>query len=300
MSSKFIVRVIILVCMALTVASCYGCTFGAPVGENEVGLDLDDGVQVSQVLSPGRHKNMSLLAKLQIVNVGVLTRNWEDPDLATKDKQLIGLALAVSFKRKSDSESIIAAFRQYRNESLSDEALSGLVLSRVSEAAKSATVKYTIDELLGVTGGGRGDLSNEIQDLISPELSEFYVDIVDVSVTNISTSESYQAVLERKTQVQGEKELSEQEAARLETDLLKEQTQTKIEVEKANREAQVAEAKAEILAESPETMEIRRLELLADIIGPNDKIIFVPVGGDISLLFSSDDISPEVLQFSDP
>ena len=300
MSSKFIIRVVILVCLALTVASCYGCTFGAPVGENEVGLDLDDGVQVSQVLPPGRHKNMSLLADLQIINVGVLTRNWEDPDLATKDKQLIGLSLAVSFKRKSDSESIIAAYQQYRSESLSDEALSGLVLSRVASAAKSATVKYTIDELLGVTGGGRGDLSNEIQDLILPELAEFYVSIVDVSVTNISTSDSYREVLERKTQVQGEKELSEQEATRLETDLLKEQTQTKIEVEKANREARVAEAKAAILAESPETMEIRRLQLLADIIGPNDKIIFIPVGSDVSLIFSSDDITPEVSHLSGP
>lgn len=148
------IKIFILIVLAVSIAGCYGCTIGAPVGENEVGLDLDDGVQVSRVLPPGRHRNTSLLAGLQIVNVGVLTRNWEDPDLATRDKQLIGLTLSVSFSRKSDSESIVAAYRQYRNESLNDDALSNLVLSRVSEAAKSATVKYTIDELLGVTGGG--------------------------------------------------------------------------------------------------------------------------------------------------
>lgn len=147
---------------------------------------------------------------------------------------------------------------------------------------------------MGLPGGGRGNLSSEIQELIAPELDEFYVDIIDISVSNISTSESYQAVLERKTQVQGEKELSQQEAQRLETDLLKEQTQTMIEIEKAEREASVAEAKAQILAESPETMEIRRLELIGDIIGENDKIIFVPVGSDISLLFSDGEaLSPE-------
>lgn len=266
-----------------------GCYFWATVDNHEVGLRLPDGVSVQEVVGPGRYSDVAPYSKLVTIDSSVKTFEWTDPDLATKDKQIIGLSIGVSVRRKPDSESVRNMYQTYRSESLDDEALKNLVFNRVPRVAKQVTTQFTLDQMLGVSDdqeSSREEVARRISELLLSELEEFNVELVDVGVNNIATSEAYQRSLERKAEAQIEAEIAKEETKRLTQELIKEQKQTEIDIERATRNNKVQEELAKVYAISPEALELEKLRIVSEAIGGNDKMFFVPQGADITFLLS--------------
>lgn len=282
-----------LLVLVLVASSIGGCYWNKPVEEFERGLRLAQGVRIEKVLPPGRYSGGGWFTELETVNVSAITTQWNDPDLVTKDKQQIGLSVSVTFSRKSDEESIRNMWADYNYEAVSDEALVAMVLARIPRVAKGVTAKYTLDSMLGIdeTGAVNEEIGREIMQqamtvALQRELAEFYVDLRDVGVNNISPDDGYMKLLAEKSSAKVQREVAVEQGLTAEENFKKEQKQTEIDVELARRERLVEEESARVYNNSPELYELERIRLMAEMFGENDKVWFIPQGTDITLLLN--------------
>jgi len=280
-------RITILILFMLLFSSC---VWRVAIDEGEVGLRMNDGVQVSEVLEPGRHGPFwGWYAKVEQVNISAITHEWTDPDLVTKDKQPIGVTIGFTFAR--NPEKIREMRQRFRPETLNDEALLRLVLNRLPRVAKSSTAQFTIDEMIAA----RTILDNHIFENLSAELDEIGVVLLDVGVNNIAPSPSYLALLQRKADAQVEVEVAVEEGILAEENLIKEQLQTEVELELARRGNLINEELAKTFQTSPEYFELERLRLLGDVIGPSDTIYFTESVEQLMIMLTQSGVTPIVV-----
>lgn len=265
----------------LLMTGCYGSCVSIEIAANQRGIDLNDGVNPTTVLQPGRHSNGEYFATYEVVDVGVKTFEWNDPSLVTRDKQPIGLTLSVSVERPTEQESLFNMYSKYRGAALDDTQLQALVFSRVPRVAKGVSQELSLDELLG-----RDEAQGLLFDALQKELSEFGVILKDVGISDIQTSAEYTAALERKAASQIEAEIAKQETLRIAEELKKEEGQTLVELEKAKRANLVAVEKAKVYELSPDALELEKLRIMAESINPNDKMFFMPPGTNLSFFFT--------------
>lgn len=266
-----------------------GCYRNRPVESHQVGLKLSDGVSITEVVGPGLHSDGSWRAELVTINASNITTQWVDPSLVTRDKQPIGLTLNITFARKRDSESITNLYTRYNSEAINDDALRNLVLSRVPGVAKQITTRYTLDQMLGISepisGTGtvdRGVVANEVSDLLRTELDQIYVELSAVEIADIAPSPDFLTALNAKAQAQINMEVANQETKLLTEQLAQEKANTEIELEKARRENLVNQEMAKAYEESPQLLQLRMLEITADMLDEGDTIIYVPQGANIT------------------
>ena len=147
----------------------------------------------------------------------------------------------------------------------------------------------TLDEMLGIADSAknRATLQIEIETLLSAELESCGIQLIDFGVNSIGVDPEYQAKLQEKSTAAIEIELAEQKALQLEKQLQQEVAQTNIDLEKARRANLVAEEQAKVYKESEEAYELKRLELLKDMLGDSDKVYFIPEGTDITLFLGN-------------
>jgi len=147
----------------------------------------------------------------------------------------------------------------------------------------------TLDEMLGIADSdkSRVTLQNDIESLLSAELDSCGVQLIDFGVNSIGVDPQYQAKMQEKSTAAIEVELAEQKANQLKKQLQQEQAQTEIDLEKARRANLVAEEQAKVYKESEEAYELKRLELLKDMLGDSDKVYFIPEGTDITLFLGN-------------
>ena len=270
-----------------------GCFWNKQVEANQVGLIMPDGVSIEQVVGPGRYSRWNPVkdwfAEMQIMGVSADTAIWTDPDLVTRDKQPIGLDVSVTYARMRDSKSVEAMWELYNSEARDRESLQQQVLTRIPRVAKDLTSRYTLDQMLGVAEDDpvtRAEVQGYLQDALAEELSEIYVQLLDVGINNIAPSEDYLDLLEQKANATVAVEVAQQETKRLAEQLEQEKAQTSISLEIAVRDNKVSEERAKVFEQSEQWFELTRLDKLARILGDKDKIYFVPVGTDLTLFLS--------------
>lgn len=288
-------QLITLVVLSVVMFALSGCYWQRQVEESERGLVMPDGVTVQEVVGAGRYTNLSWYAEMDTIDVSAKTTSWSDPDLVTADKQPIGLAVGITYRRLSDDENIRAMWSSYRAEATSDDALAQQVLNRIPRVAKEVTSEYTLDEMLGVAAGegsGRAIITQDLFDKLEPELAEAHIQLLDVGINNISPSEEYLDLLEEKANAQVRVEVAREETKALQEQLAQEEAQTQIELEKARRQNQVNAELAQTYEQSPEYYELERLRLLQGVIGDQDKIYFIPQGTNLSVFLTGDTTTP--------
>lgn len=278
MMKKFLV----LILCAVTLSGCY---WQAEISESEVGLQMSNGISVDTVVYTGRYTDNGWYADLKEIDTSAKTITWNDPDLVTKDKQVIGVDAGVTYRRTRDKEKVKTLWNTYPNEATSDESLAAQVNNRMARSIKEVTSQFSLDEMLGTAGTdvGRDDLTKKAFDLLSKKLDEVGIELLDLGINNISPSASYRASLEAKTSAQVAVEVSQKETVALQEKLKQEQAQTQIALEQAKRENDVAAIKAQVIEQSPEAFEIEKIKAMATMLGSHDKIYFVPQGSDISI-----------------
>lgn len=276
--------------IAVGSSACY-CQDG--VSASQVGLKIDSG-RVVEVVGAGIYTDMGLYSDLVQIDTSAKTLELSDPDLVTSDKQPIGVSVAVTYARKRDAESVNLLWSRYNGEAKDDKTLDGQVRSRVPAQVKTVTAAHTLDELIGTAPGdkdGRPLVTKELFDLLKPQLDAFGIELLDVRFSNFAPDGKYLDTLKEKALVGLRQEISKQTTLQLEQQLLQEQAQTKIELEKARRTNEVKELENKLYTTSPQAYELEKLKLLKEVLG-DKTIYFIPQGSDVSLFFSGVGTAP--------
>ena len=92
--------------LVLTLISTTACYYNKQVGSNQIGLKMDDGVTISEVVGSGRYTNLGWYAGLTCIDTASHTLVWEDADVWTSDKQVVGFTASATYARKSDEASV--------------------------------------------------------------------------------------------------------------------------------------------------------------------------------------------------
>lgn len=282
--------------LALLVIFTSGCYCNVPVGENQIGLKLDGG-KVVQVVGPGLQSDpLNYYADLRTLNINSINARWEDKSLVSRDMQDLGFTVDLSFARKSDEKSIRNHWQLYNNEAKSDKQLTDTVLARVPQVVKDVTTRHVLAEMLGIneqTGEasdeqGRQLLQTEIKAGLQPQLDAMGVNLLYVGVSNIDPDQTYVDALKTKTQQQVRIDALVAEQAVLKAQNDKEKQETEVQKTIAARDNEVAAERNKVYATNPQALELEKLRLLKDVIGPASKIYFVPQGADLTLLLSGE------------
>lgn len=291
------VSIAILFSMLITLLA--GCYRNELVESQQVGIKLVDGA-VIDVVGPGRYTDgaggWERWATFARINTSNITTSWGDSSLVTKDKQPIGIDAAITFSRMRDPEAVKAMYVRYNTEAINDDALKALVASKVPGVFKTVTTKYTLDQMLGISGGesavGREITTQEVTDLLTVELQKIYVELTAVEITNISASESFMKALDVKAQAQIDIEVSNTQTKLVVEQLAKEKALTEIELEKARRDNLVKEESSKAYVANPQLLELEKLRLLGGVLGKGDVIIYVPEGTDITSVLTQSPVTP--------
>ena len=286
MKKRFALALILIAAM-FSMCSCY---WKAEIQSNEVGLIMDDGVSVSGVVGAGRYTDMSRYAAIKSIDISTKKIVLTIDDVSTSDKQTVGLEVLAEVSRKSDEESVRNLWKNYNAVAKKDEQLEALVQDLLRSPVNKVSTQMTVDEMLGVADSDktRATMESDIFTLLSPLLESRGIALNAFQVMNISVDPQYQAKLQEKSTAAIEIELAEQKAKQLEKQLEQEQAQTEIDLEKARRANLVAEEEAKVYETSEEAYELKRLELMKDMLGESDKVYFIPEGADITLFLGTE------------
>lgn len=283
-------RIALGLILALCCASMCSCYYNKQVDANEIGIRMNDGVSISEIVGAGRYTKFGWYAKLVSMDVSskLITLNMED--VSTSDKQTVGVEVLAEVARKSDEASVRNLWKNYNAVARNDDQLVMLVQELLRSPVNKVSTQMTVDEMLGVAESPktRATMENDISALLSPLLESRGIKLITFQVKNISVDPQYQAKLQEKSTAAIEIELAEQKAKQLEKQLEQEKAQTDIDLEKARRANLVAEEQAKVYEESKEAYELKRLELLKGMLGDSDKVYFIPEGADITLFIGNE------------
>lgn len=283
-------RISLALILVLMVASLTSCYYNKEVSSNEIGIKMNDGVSISEVVGAGRYTNMGWYSDLTCIDTSSKSLVWTDDDIWTSDKQSVTFGASITYARKSDEASVRLMWKEYNAAAKSDEELEKLVNSRVPRVVKQVSTTMTLDEMLGIAESekNRATMQSEMETLLAAELESCGVALIDFGVNDIGVDPVYQEKLQEKSTAAIEIELAKQRKEQLETQLEQEKAQTEIDIEIARRANSVAEEMAKVYESSPEAYELKRLELLKDLLGDSDKVYFIPEGTDITLFLGSE------------
>jgi prohibitin 2 len=136
-------------------------------------------------------------------------------------------------------EKVVTLFREYKG-----DPYMSLVEPRIQEQIKQVTAMYRAEDLVKNREKFKEDLVSRTQHSLAGLLN-----IVDVSITNISLSDQLEQAIEAKV-------VREQEALGKQFELEKEKKQAEITVVRANAEAQAVKIKGDALKTSPEVIQL--------------------------------------------
>jgi len=298
-SKRFLIVVVLMVVFSMLMSGCY---LWDEVNPNETGVEIVGG-QISEYCKmPGVHTSWQYRADLRHIKGDTLTFEFQDPSVATKDTQIMGVTLTIQAKRKIDCESAKDFIINWPS-LLNDDALVQAILATAGEATKNGTRGFTFNELLS----DRNGLANAITEALIEDAGKYNVGIVNVIVKDVQIDPEYQDILKEKAELTAQIEMAnrrkdlitanaeadvlEQESEKLVLDaqLLREQAQTSVQVEIAQREGEVVAAQWNVYIENEKAFELRKLELLGNVVGDNDKMWFIPQGFDLTTVLLQGD-----------
>lgn len=284
-------KFVVLVGLMLTLLT--GCVFQDEVETNQMAVLLYKN-EIQEVKGPGVYtEGGCFYCDLKTVNVDTLTFSVEDPEVLTKDNQAVSVKITIQARRKSDDEAITNLFTKWS--SLTDDTnLQNTISSTAREGMKVGTRKFTLSQLLDERSEGaeKLGLAGEIRTAIERDASKYSAELINVTVENIGPSPTYMAILAETSNITAQTEqeirrqdLINQKAAnqileqqkRVEVanaQVLAEQAETDVQVEIANRQGEIIAAQNAVYLENDRAYEIKRLQLLKDVLG--DNVIYLP------------------------
>jgi regulator of protease activity HflC (stomatin/prohibitin superfamily) len=272
----------------------------AQINEGERGIVVTQG-RVEGVQEPGIFfRPFAPFTSVETVNIRRQTREITQ-NVASSDKQLYDISIQVDYSRKADQQSLKDSYGRI---GVSDDQLHSFLDGFINDALKSASTQFTLDQALSDRNGFSTRITQFLrtsqgEGQLAP-VDQIFVNLEAVKVLDIQVGEQYAQLLAEKAnlEVQIETEQkrreqieaqqannlfqAEQEAA---VSLTREKGQTQAALEAANRDAQVRAIEGRYWRENPELFELRKRELMVQMMD-NGNMWFVDPNTDLTLLLN--------------
>lgn len=161
---------------------------------------------------------------------------------ASKDLQDVTTKIALNYHL--DPSKVGSIYQEVRK-----DYTSRIIQPAIQEAVKSATAKYTAEELITKRSEVRDAIVSNIREKVTPR--GILVD--EVNIINFAFSESFNAAIERKV-------TAEQEALAARNNLEKVKFEAQQSIEKAKGEAESIRIQSQALIEQPQYLELKAIE----------------------------------------
>ncbi len=269
----------------------------AQINEGERGIIVTQG-RVEEIQEPGIFfRPFAPFTNVEVVNVRRQTRTIAQ-NVASSDKQLYDLDIQVDYSRIATPEALRSSYGEI---GVDDAQLNAFLDGFINDALKSASTQFTLDQVLS----DRGGFADRIRQLLttSPQgqrspVDQLYVRLEAVKVLDIQVGEQYAQLLAEKAnlevQIETEQKRREQIQAQQENNLFqaeqeaqvaltREQGLTSAALEASTRDAQVRAIQGRYWRENPELYELRKRELMVEML-ENGNMWFIDPNTNLTLL----------------
>jgi uncharacterized membrane protein YqiK len=261
--------------------------------------------QIKDCVGPGVHTDMGWFADLKEISSSTITFNVSDPEVATKDNQLVGVAITIQAHRRTDCDSARNILTNWPS-LVQDESLINTISATAKEGIKVGTRSFTLTELLD----DRNGLASKIIESLTVDSTVYSVDIVNVTIENIAIDPSYAEILKQKALLtaQTETELRRQDlikqtasnnileqerrTAVLNEQLTAEQAETSVQLEIATRSGKRVAAENAVYLTNERAYNLEQLRLIKSIFGDKATVYFIPEGTDLTMLWNPNSLVP--------
>lgn len=270
------------------------------IDEGEAGIVVTQG-RIEGVEGSGAFfRPFAPFTEVQIVNLRRQTREITQ-NVASSDKQLYDIIIQVDYSRRSDPESLTQGYSKI---GVSDDQLNRFLDGFINDALKTASTQFTLDQALS----DRNGFSTKITEFLTRRPSEsqpspveqIYVNLEAVKVLDIQVGEAYAELLAQKANLEVQIETEQKRREQIEAEqannlyqaeqeaavaLTREKGQTAAALEAANRDSQVRAIEGRYWRENPELYELRKRELMVQML-ENGNMWFLDPNTDITLLLN--------------
>ncbi len=294
-----VVGIVALIAVILALGA--STTRFAQIDEGTRGIIVTQGA-VESIQEPGLFfRPFAPFTRVEIVNVRRQSRQIQQ-NVASSDKQLYDINIQVDYSRKTAPDALRT---MYGRLGVSDDQLNNQLDGFISEALKSASTQFTLDQALS----DRGGFSQRIRQYLTTSpgenqdapVDQLYVILEAVKVIDISVGEQYAKLLEEKANLEVQIETEEKRRQQIEAEqannlfraeqeakvaLTTEKGRTAAAIEAASRESQVRTVQGQSFRQNPELLRLRERELMVEMM-KNGNIWFVDPNTNLTLLLDN-------------
>jgi regulator of protease activity HflC (stomatin/prohibitin superfamily) len=285
----------IVAIVAIILALGAATTRFAQIDEGTRGIIVTQGA-VEGIQEPGMFfRAFAPFTKIAIVNVRRQSQQITQ-NVASSDKQLYDIGIQVDFSRKTAPD---ALREMYGRLGVNDEQLTTQLEGFISEALKTASTQFTLDQALT----DRGAFSQRIRQYLTSSpgegqkapVDQLYINLEAVKVIDINVGEQYAKLLAEKANLEVQIETETKRRQQIEAEqannlfraeqeakvaLTTEKGRTAASLEAASRESQVRTVQGQSFRQNPELLRLRERELMVEMlksgniwfIDPNTKL----------------------------
>lgn len=288
----------IVALVAVILALGAATTRFAQIDEGTRGIVVTQGA-VEGIQSPGMFfRIFAPFTRIEIVNVRRQSRQITQ-NVASSDKQLYDIQIQVDYSRKTAPD---ALREMYGRIGVSDDQLNIQLDGFISEALKTASTQFTLDQALS----DRGGFSQRIRQYLTTTpgegqnapVDQLYINLEAVKVIDINVGEQYALLLEEKANLEVKIETEEKRRQQIEAEqannlfraeqeakvaLTTEKGRTAAALEAASRESQVRSVQGASFRENPELLRLRERELMVEMLKTGN-IWFIDPNTNLTLL----------------
>lgn len=288
----------IVALVAVILALGAATTRFAQIDEGTRGIVVTQGA-VEGIQAPGMFfRIFAPFTRIEIVNVRRQSRQITQ-NVASSDKQLYDIQIQVDYSRKTAPD---ALREMYGRIGVSDDQLNIQLDGFISEALKTASTQFTLDQALS----DRGGFSQRIRQYLtttpgegqSAPVDQLYINLEAVKVIDINVGEQYAILLEEKANLEVKIETEEKRRQQIEAEqannlfraeqeakvaLTTEKGRTAAALEAASRESQVRSVQGASFRENPELLRLRERELMVEMLKTGN-IWFIDPNTNLTLL----------------
>ncbi|MFN5060711.1 MAG: SPFH domain-containing protein [Chloroflexota bacterium] len=270
----------------------------AQIDEGTRGIVVTQGA-VEGIQEPGLFfRAFAPFTRIEIVNVRRQSRQIEQ-NVASSDKQLYDISIQIDYSRKTAPDALKA---MYGRIGVSDTQLNSQLDGFISEALKTASTQFTLDEALS----DRGGFSQRIRQYLTTSpgdgqlapIEQLYINLDAVKVIDINVGEQYAKLLAEKANLEVQIETEEKRRQQIEAEqannlfraeqeakvaLTTEKGRTAAALEAASRESQVRTVQGKSFRDNPELLSLRERELMVEML-KSGNIWFVDPNTNLTLL----------------
>lgn len=196
----------------------------------------------SKVYGDGFHLKIPFITSVVKMDI-TIQKSETDATSASKDLQNVSTRLAVNYSL--DPAQLVAI---YSNIGTEDQVSQKLIIPNIQEVVKATTAKFTAEELILK----RQEVSDGFKEGLMKKLSEYWVVVQRVSITNFDFSKQFNDAIEAKVTTE-QQALAEKNKL----EIIKFQAQQKVEQAKWEAEARITNAAAEAEAIKIQTQAIQ-------------------------------------------